>query len=96
MTRSPMRRRTGAWERSRAWASVLTVMKSTPRISDSIMRSTALLPPPPTPMTLICAKGSDWGRVVKLSGRSSAPRPDWTRSGNIPFASSSLTLRLYP
>src|SRR5687768_5908569 len=39
----------------RAWASVLIAMNSTPSRSSSIMRLTALLPPPPTPITFILA-----------------------------------------
>ena len=50
--------RVGASEWSSAWASVFTAMNSTPFTSARIMRFTALLPPPPTPMTLICAKFS--------------------------------------
>src|SRR3970282_1000401 len=38
-----------------AWASVLIAMNSTPRSPALIMRFTALLPPPPTPTTLIAA-----------------------------------------
>src|SRR5438445_7915306 len=41
-----------------ACASVFTAMNSTPIISARIIRFTALLPPPPTPMTLISAKCS--------------------------------------
>ena len=36
------------------WASVLSAMNSTPLISASIMRLTALTPPPPTPTTRSC------------------------------------------
>ena len=39
-----------------AWASVLVAMNSTPRRPASIIRLTALTPPPPTPTTLITAK----------------------------------------
>jgi len=39
-----------------ACASVLTAMNSTPRTPWSIMRLTALEPPPPTPMTLMTAR----------------------------------------
>ena len=39
-----------------AWASVFTAMNSTPRTPASIIRLTALVPPPPTPMTLITAR----------------------------------------
>jgi len=41
---------------SSAWASVLTAMNSTPRSPASIIRLTALTPPPPTPTTLMMAK----------------------------------------
>ena len=41
---------------SSAWASVLTAMNSTPLSPASIIRLTALTPPPPTPMTLITAR----------------------------------------
>mmetsp|Transcript_21995 Transcript_21995/g.50159 ORF Transcript_21995/g.50159 Transcript_21995/m.50159 type:complete len:305 (-) Transcript_21995:118-1032(-) len=42
-----------ALERPRAWASVFTAQNSTPSTRVSSMRSTALDPPPPTPITLI-------------------------------------------
>mmetsp|Transcript_16760 Transcript_16760/g.28833 ORF Transcript_16760/g.28833 Transcript_16760/m.28833 type:complete len:285 (+) Transcript_16760:563-1417(+) len=42
-----------ALERPRAWASVLIAQNSTPPMRVSSIRSTALLPPPPTPSTLI-------------------------------------------
>mmetsp|Transcript_25383 Transcript_25383/g.54605 ORF Transcript_25383/g.54605 Transcript_25383/m.54605 type:complete len:299 (+) Transcript_25383:592-1488(+) len=42
-----------ALERPRAWASVLMAQNSTPPMRVSSIRSTALLPPPPTPNTLI-------------------------------------------
>mmetsp|Transcript_15578 Transcript_15578/g.25800 ORF Transcript_15578/g.25800 Transcript_15578/m.25800 type:complete len:250 (-) Transcript_15578:232-981(-) len=42
-----------AFEARRACASVFTAQKSTPDNSDAIIRLTALLPPPPTPITLI-------------------------------------------
>ena len=41
---------------SSAWASVLMAMNSTPFSPASIMRFTALTPPPPMPTTLITAK----------------------------------------
>ncbi len=41
---------------SSAWASVLTAVNSTPFRPASIIRLTALTPPPPTPMTLITAR----------------------------------------
>jgi hypothetical protein len=55
---SPMRTRRGALANSRACASVLTVINSTPDMPCSIMRLTALLPPPPTPTTLMRANDS--------------------------------------
>ena len=39
-----------------ACASVLTAMNSTPRTPASIIRLTALVPPPPTPTTLMTAR----------------------------------------
>ena len=39
-----------------AWASVLQAMNSTPRRPASTMRLTALVPPPPTPTTLMTAR----------------------------------------
>ena len=39
-----------------AWASVLAAMNSTPRRPASTMRLTALVPPPPTPTTLMTAR----------------------------------------
>ena len=41
---------------SSAWASVFTAMNSTPFRPASIIRLTALTPPPPTPTTLITAR----------------------------------------
>src|SRR4029078_6908954 len=49
---------TGEREWTSAWASVFTVMNSTPCTPASIIRLTALLPPPPTPITLMWAKFS--------------------------------------
>src|SRR5688572_10460234 len=49
----------GASDWRSAWASVLQAMNSTPIISARIIRFTALLPPPPTPMTRISAKFSE-------------------------------------
>src|SRR5699024_6880342 len=46
---------TSASDISSAWASVLIAMNSTPLRPDSIMRLTALTPPPPTPTTLMTA-----------------------------------------
>ena len=56
---SPIRILWGASAWSSACASVLQAMNSTPIISARIMRLTALLPPPPTPMTRISAKFSE-------------------------------------
>ena len=56
---SPMRSLCGASDWRSAWASVLRAMNSTPIISARIIRLTALLPPPPTPMTRISAKFSE-------------------------------------
>ena len=66
---SPMRILCGASLWSSAWASVFTLMNSTPIISARIIRLTALLPPPPTPMTLMSAKFSESER----SGMSGGP-----------------------
>ena len=52
---SPICMRFGARDLSSACASVLTAMNSTPCSPRLIMRLTALLPPPPTPITLILA-----------------------------------------
>ena len=66
---SPIRILWGASDWSRACASVLQAMNSTPIISARIIRLTALLPPPPTPMTRISAKFSESER----SGMASPP-----------------------
>jgi hypothetical protein len=49
---------------------VLQAMNSTPIISARIIRLTALLPPPPTPMTRISAKFSESDRngIASSSG----------------------------
>ena len=39
-----------------AWASVLAAMNSTPESPASIIRFTALVPPPPTPTTFMTAR----------------------------------------
>src|SRR5690348_16037756 len=52
----------GASDWSSAWASVLRAMNSTPIISARIIRLTALLPPPPTPITRMSAKFSESDR----------------------------------
>ena len=52
----PMWSFTSASHISSAWASVLTAMNSTPLSPASTMRLTALVPPPPTPTTLITAR----------------------------------------
>ncbi len=67
---SPMRTRVGASASMSAWASVLIATKSTPLNPSAIMRLTALVPPPPTPTTRICAKlsvGDDLGILLLLS-----------------------------
>ena len=56
---SPIRILCGASDCRSACASVLQAMNSTPIISARIIRLTALLPPPPTPMTRISAKFSE-------------------------------------
>ena len=56
---SPIRILCGASDWRSACASVLQAMNSTPIISARIIRLTALLPPPPTPMTRISAKFSE-------------------------------------
>ena len=66
---SPIRILCGASDWRSAWASVLQAMNSTPIISARIIRLTALLPPPPTPMTRISAKFSESER----SGIASPP-----------------------
>ncbi len=52
----------GASDCRRACASVFTAMNSTPMSSARIIRFTALLPPPPTPMTRMSAKFSESDR----------------------------------
>ena len=52
----PMSSFTSASVNIRACESVLTAMNSTPFRPSSIMRLTALTPPPPTPTTLITAR----------------------------------------
>ena len=52
----PMCTLMSASEIARACASVLIATNSTPRIPSSIMRLTALVPPPPTPTTLMTAR----------------------------------------
>jgi len=52
----PMSSFVSASDMSSAWASVFTAMNSTPLSPTSIMRLTALTPPPPTPTTLITAR----------------------------------------
>src|SRR6185312_16260367 len=51
---------------SSAWASVLMAMNSTPRSPSSIMRLTALTPPPPTPTTFITARYPDGWAVAAI------------------------------
>ncbi len=69
---SPIRILWGASAWRSACASVLQAMNSTPIISARIIRLTALLPPPPTPMTRISAKFSESERsgMSVSSGRS--------------------------
>ena len=62
MILSPIRILCGASDWRSAWASVLQAMNSTPIISARIIRFTALLPPPPTPMTRMRAKFSESDR----------------------------------
>ena len=52
----PMWILTSASHMDSAWASVLTAMNSTPLTPASTMRLTALVPPPPTPTTLMTAR----------------------------------------
>ena len=56
VTFSPIWIVTSALDNSSTWLSVLTDKNWTPFSSLSTMRLTALLPPPPTPITLIFAK----------------------------------------
>ena len=56
MILEPMWILTSASHISSAWASVLTAMNSTPRRPASTIRLTALVPPPPTPTTLMTAR----------------------------------------
>ena len=69
---SPMRSLCGASDWRSAWASVLRAMNSTPIISARIIRLTALLPPPPTPTTLI---EGEVLRVRAQAHRYSSDRP---------------------
>jgi len=62
----PMRTRVVALESIRACASVLMAMNSTPWMPSSIIRLTALQPPPPTPTTLIRANASDCVLFVSM------------------------------
>ena len=55
---SPIWIRLGAFESNKAWASQFTEINSTPWTPAEIIRLTALLPPPPTPITFILAKFS--------------------------------------
>ena len=52
----PMSSLTSASLMSRAWASVLIAMNSTPLSPTSIIRLTAFTPPPPMPTTLMMAR----------------------------------------
>ena len=66
---SPIWMRFGAIACKRACASVLTAMNSTPCNPAEIMRFTALLPPPPTPMTLILA---NWSKPISSNSNTIA------------------------
>ena len=65
---------TGAGLVLSAWASVLATMNSTPEMPACTMRDTALLPPPPTPTTLIRAPM----RASSSSVSRSASKPSWS------------------
>ena len=86
MILSPMRILCGASDCSSAWASVLQAMNSTPIISARIIRLTALLPPPPTPMTRMRAKFSESERsgIGALLG---VAQGRWRRTGRPHVAS---------
>jgi hypothetical protein len=58
-------------EAARAWASVLTEMNSTPSRRSSIIRLTALPPPPPTPITFMRAFWVTVSSSSKIMGVSS-------------------------
>ena len=79
VTLSPMRILCGASDWRSACESVLQAMNSTPIISARIIRLTALLPPPPTPMTRISAKFSESERNV-IGHPPDAPRQASMRS----------------
>src|SRR5579884_2779583 len=91
--RPPMQMRSSACDWASAWASVLTTMNSTPRTSASIIRSTALPPPPPTPTIFTSVKprasaatGASRIRGTIGSGRGVPPR----RSGLKPHCLATL------
>ena len=68
----------GARHLASAWRSVLAAMNSMPRSWASIMRLTALPPPPPTPMTLMRA-GVESATAWTRSGLSlPVPGPSWS------------------
>jgi hypothetical protein len=51
----------------RTWASVFTLMNSTPSRSSSIIRLTAFPPPPPTPTTFMrafCGIISSYSKII--------------------------------
>src|ERR1035437_668745 len=78
---SPMRILWGASDWSSACASVLQAMNSTPIISARIIRLTALLPPPPTPMTRMSAKFSESDRSGIAYPPGGSPAEVVVRSG---------------
>ena len=59
----PISSLTSASENMRACESVFTAMNSTPFKPSSIMRFTALTPPPPTPTTLSTARKLSWAFI---------------------------------
>ena len=58
-----------------AWTSVLATMNCTPSKPSRTMRFTALLPPPPTPITLIRAPACDASSIIILNGAAAAREP---------------------
>src|SRR5712692_8596074 len=88
VSRRPICKRCSDREWFRAWASLLTATKSMPRTSAWIIRLTVLLPPPPTPTTLISVKPLATGVSSCSNMRLMMPgcwRPsDLKRSGSNP------------
>ena len=68
---SPICISVGALHNCRACLSVLIAINSTPAICSSIIRLTALFPPPPTPTTMIFAAASDSFVLISSKGFSS-------------------------